>query len=173
MTKPQGNNPGHRRNDPVEQRRCPRFPFSPAVEAIDIQANMRVMGRLSDIARHGCYMDTISPFAAKAAVMLLITKDDQSFTTHAQVVYSQVGMGMGLFFTTTEPEQLRMLEIWLALLGGEHEPTAPNTTPQPATAKPNDVELGTILSALIDLLAHKNILNDSERKTLLHKISDD
>jgi hypothetical protein len=161
-----------RRRDPVEQRCCPRFPFSPAVEAIDIQANTRVMGRLSDIARHGCYMDTISPFAVKAAVELMITRDDQSFKTRANVVYSQVGMGMGLLFTTVEPDQLRQLETWLGELGrGEkHEPNAPNVKAMHA-AKFGDPELRSILSELITLLSRKNILNDAESQSLLRRLS--
>src|ERR1700722_17231629 len=82
----------------VEMRSCTRYPFSSGVEAFDIQANTRVMGRLSDISKNGCYMDTICPFAEKADVSLTITKDEQSFTTQAKVVYSQMGMGMGLLF---------------------------------------------------------------------------
>ena len=74
-------------------------PFTTAVEAIDIQANTRITGRLSDIARKACYMDTISPFATGAAVTLTITKNNQSFKTDANVIYSQIGMGMRLFFT--------------------------------------------------------------------------
>ena len=120
---------GQRRRNPVEQRCCPRFPFSPAVEAIDIQANRRVMGRLSDIARHRCYMDTISPFAVKAAVTLMITRDNQSFTTQAKV------------------EQLCMLETWLSELGEgkQREPSAPILVLQPDTAKSFDHQTRAVL----------------------------
>jgi hypothetical protein len=64
-------------------------------------------------------MDTICPFPTKADVTLTITRDKQSFKTQAKVVYSQIGMGMGLLFTTAQPEQLRQLGIWLGELGGE------------------------------------------------------
>jgi PilZ domain-containing protein len=173
MTLLQKTNRSQRRRNPVEQRCCPRFPFSPAVEAVDIQANTKVMGRLSDIARHGCYMDTISPFAVKAAVTLMITRDNQSFTTQATVVYSQIGMGMGLFFTTAEPEQLRMLETWLAELGSgeKHQPTSPTADPQPDIAKTADPELRGVLREMIILLNRKNILGDAESETLLRKLS--
>jgi hypothetical protein len=159
--------------DPVEQRSCPRYPFSPAVEATDIQANTRIMGRLSDIARNGCYMETISPFAPKAAVTLTITRDNQSFKTQAKVVYSQIGMGMGLLFTTAEPEQLRLLGMWLGELGGGkwREPDAPNLMQQPDSAKNTDHELRDIFRELITLLSRKDIVNDSEGKALLRKLS--
>ena len=173
MTLLQKTNRGQRRRNPIEQRCCPRFPFSPAVEAVDIQANTRVLGRLSDIARHGCYMDTISPFAVKASVTLMITRDKQSFTTQAKVVYSQIGMGMGLFFTTAEPEQLRMLETWLVELdsGKKDELTSSNADPQLEPAKTADPELRDVLREIIMLLSRKNILDDAERQSLLRKLS--
>lgn len=173
MEPPKKTNRGQRRRNPVEQRCCPRFPFSPAVEAIDIQADTRVMGRLSDIARHGCYMDTISPFAVKAAVTLMITRDNQSFTTQAKVVYSQVGMGMGLFFTTAEPEQLCILETWLSELceGKRREPSSPVLELPPDTAKTFDHQTRVTLVELVTFLSRKDILNDSESQTLLRKLA--
>jgi hypothetical protein len=45
---------------PVAIRSCSRFPFSPAVEATDIQADIRIFERLFDISRNGCYVDTIN-----------------------------------------------------------------------------------------------------------------
>jgi hypothetical protein len=65
--------------EPVEKRSCPWSPFSPAVEALDLQSDTRIKGRLSDISRNVCYMDTINPFAKDAAVTLTVTRDNQSF----------------------------------------------------------------------------------------------
>src|ERR1700733_8438077 len=101
-----------------EMRSCPRYPFSPSVEAIDVEANTRILGRLSDISRNGCYIDTINPFAKNAVVTLTITKDDHCFKTQSKVVYSKNGMGMGLLFTTADAEQLRVLGLWLGELAG-------------------------------------------------------
>ena len=63
-------------------------------------------------------MDTINPFAKDAAVKLTVTRDNESFKTQAKVVYSKTGMGMGLLFTTAEPDQLRILGSWLNELSG-------------------------------------------------------
>jgi hypothetical protein len=159
--------------DPVEKRSCPRYPLSPAFEALDLQADTRIMGRLSDISRNGCYVDTINPFAKDAAVTLTITSDNRSFKTQAKVVYSKMGMGMGLLFTTAEPEQLRVLGSWLnelsgGKLAGEEQS---NLFLQPGTATSTDVELRKIVSELIALLNGKNILSDSEGMGLLRKLS--
>jgi hypothetical protein len=159
--------------DPVEKRSCPRFPFSTAVEAIDTQADTRIMGRLSDISRNGCYVDTINPFAKNAAVMLTITREKQSFKTQAKVVYAKAGMGMGLLFTTAEPEQLRVLGSWLGeLSGGKADGLdSPNPSVQPEAAHAADHELRKVVNELIALLNAKTILNDSEAMALLRKLS--
>jgi hypothetical protein len=159
--------------DPVEKRSCPRYPFSPAVEALDLQADIRIMGRLSDISRNGCYVDTLNPFAKDAPVTLTISRDNQSFKTQAKVVYSKMGMGMGLLFTTAEPEQLRVLGSWLNELSGGrvYEEETSNLFSQPETAKSTEVEIRKIVSELIALLNGKNMLNDSEAMGLLRKLS--
>jgi PilZ domain len=113
--------------DPVERRTCPRYPFSPEVEVVDVQSVMRLRARLSDISRNGCYVDTINPLAKDSAVTLTITRDNLSFKTQAKVVYSNVGMGMGLLFTTAEPHQLQVLGKWLSELSNrkaaDHTPS--------------------------------------------------
>jgi len=134
------------------------------------------MGRLSDISRNGCYVDTINPFAKDAALTLTVTRDNQSFKTQAKVVYSKMGMGMGLLFTTAEPDQLRILGSWLHELsgGGTDQEKQPNVFLQRDTAKSTDVELRElrkIVSELIALLNGKNILDDSEGMALLRKLS--
>lgn len=159
--------------DPVEKRSCPRYPFSPAVEALDLEADTRIMGRLSDISRNGCYVDTINPFAKDAPVTLTISRDNQSFKTQAKVVYSKLGMGMGLLFTTAEPDQLRVLGSWLNELSGGrvHEEETSNLFLQPEAAKSTEIELRKIVGELIALLNGKNMLNDSEAMGLLRKLS--
>jgi hypothetical protein len=128
--------------EPVEKRSCPRYPFSPAVEALDLQSDLRIKGRLADISRNGCYVDTINPFVKDAPVTLTISRDNQSFKTQAKVVYSKMGMGMGLLFTTAEPDQLRVLGSWLNELNGgsvDGEEQS-NLFLQPETTKITDVE---------------------------------
>jgi hypothetical protein len=157
----------------VEKRSCPRYPFSPAVEALDLEADTRIMGRLSDISRNGCYVDTINPFAKDAPVTLTISRDNQSFKTQAKVVYSKMGMGMGLLFTTAEPEQLRVLGSWLNELSGgrAYEEETSNLFIQPETAKSTEIELRKIVGELVALLNGKNMLSDSEAMGLLRKLS--
>jgi hypothetical protein len=165
-------------SDPVEKRRHPRFPFSTGGEAFDPQANVRVTGRLSDISRSGCYMDTISPFSINAAIILTITREGRTFKTKAKVVYSLNGMGMGMMFTTMEPEQARVLDAWLAELGGlihlEPDPAKPDAaTPEALVdaAPVVDQELRDIVRELIVVLSRKSIVGDVEAMAMMRKLS--
>jgi hypothetical protein len=160
---------------PAEKRKSPRYSFSATVEAHDILADMRIIGRLSDISRNGCYVDTISPFAMDAELALKITRGSQSFITDAKVVYSSIGMGMGLLFTTAEPEQLTTLEMWLRELSGE-KVIAPQPAPKPVmeakkASGGGDADLRQVVSELIAQLNGKGILDDSEGMALLRKLS--
>jgi|SRR5579863_633581 len=165
-------------SDFAEKRSTPRFPISASAEAFDIKANLQITGRLSDIGRKGCYMDTISPFALNAAVILTITRDSRKFRTKAKVVYSLNAMGMGLMFTATEPDQVRVLELWLNELSGgmlvEPETPAPAmpTFVAPAeTAAGADQELRDIVRELIVLLNRKSVVGDAEAMAMMRKIS--
>jgi hypothetical protein len=163
---------------PAEKRRHPRFPFSSGGEAFDPQANVHVTGRLSDISRSGCYMDTISPFAVNAAIILAVSHEGRTFKTKAKVVYSLNGMGMGTMFTTMEPDQARVLDSWQAELGGlihlEPDPAKPDAAmPEtPVEAAPViDQELGDIVRELIVVLRRKSIVGDVEAMAMMRKLS--
>jgi hypothetical protein len=164
--------------DPADKRSTPRYPFSTGGEALDIQADVRVTGRLSDIGRNGCYMDTISAFAINAAIALKVTKEGRTFKTKAKAVYSLNGMGMGMMFTTTEPDQVRVLVACLNERSGgiqlEPEPPAPEaaTWEAPAAAAAGtDQELRDIVRELIVLLNRKTIVGDAEALAMLRKLS--
>ncbi|MGB8476165.1 MAG: PilZ domain-containing protein [Candidatus Acidiferrum sp.] len=159
-------------SDPANQRSSPRYPFSSTAEVIDLQGNTRITGRIADIAKKGCYIDTISPFPPKTAVSLRIKKDDQTFETQGAVVYSQVGMGMGLVFTRAESEQLRMLDAWLAELRGEkiYNRDPPGAILEFKDPKIVDQESRSTLSELVLLLSRKGVLSDSEGHAILQRI---
>jgi hypothetical protein len=165
-------------SEPAEKRRHPRFPFSTGGEAFDLQANVHVTGRLSDISRSGCYMDTISPFAVNIAIILAVTHEGRTFKTKAKVVYSLNGMGMGMMITTMEPDQARVLDGWLAELGGllplEPDPATLDAAAPAAlaeTAPLVDQELRDIVRELIVVLSRKSIVGDVEAMAMMRKLS--
>lgn len=107
------------------------------------------------------------------AVLLRLTMEQKSFEAPAKVVCSMIGMGMGLAFTSIEPEQLWVLESWLERLSGEivpeRKPTAlpPEASPPLQNASP---EPGYVLNELINTLMRKRVLTEEEGKALLKKL---
>lgn len=168
-----------RLDDLVERRSSPRYAFTATVEAIDTKASIRMTGRLSDISSHGCYVDTISPFAKNANVMLTITREAQSFKTQANISYSMTGMGMGLSFTNTEPDQLPVLEAWLEELKTsaptpqtDLNVTSGTFTPVVENGKVTEDILRQVLGELIAVLSRKRVVSDSEGMALMRKLSE-
>jgi hypothetical protein len=101
-----------------EHCQSPRYSFSCDAEVIDIQGNTRIIGRVTDIARRGCYVDCISPFPPWNFAAVKIRRGIQTFETQGSVVYSTVGLGMGLCFTVTEQPHTLLLEAQLGELSG-------------------------------------------------------
>ena len=96
-----------------------RHAFSASAEAVHLQADTRLSGRVSDISRGECYVDTINPFPVDADVKIWIVKDNLSFGAMGRVLYVSTGFGMGLAFTKIEPDKLAILNGWLAELSRE------------------------------------------------------
>ena len=87
-------------------------------------------------------------------------------------MYSQVGMGMGLVFTAAEPEQLWILEKWLAELSGELPPES-ETREQDKQARAEESlkeEQQYVLNDLIIALMRKGVLSEPEGKAMLRKL---
>jgi hypothetical protein len=157
---------------PQEQRGSPRYAFSAAAEVVDLQADTRLNGRISDVSRGGCYVDTINPFPVGAEVKIRINKDNASFVAQGRVVYATGGMGMALMFTKIEPERLQVLERWLAELRGEISPEAEaleRDRPEPLEESGNG-EQRYVLNELIIALMRKRVLTDAEGKAMLQKL---
>ncbi|MGA2419288.1 MAG: PilZ domain-containing protein, partial [Candidatus Acidiferrum sp.] len=101
-----------------DRRICPRYGFTAEAEALDANSRGKMTARTSDISRGGCYVDTFCPFPRNASVMLRIVRDKECLIAQAKVVYSKLGMGMGLSFTALEPDNKRILDRWIGELSG-------------------------------------------------------
>jgi hypothetical protein len=160
---------------PQKQRTYPRYQFTGAAEALDQHRRTRMCARVSDLGKGGCYVDTFSPFPLKTGVKIRITRDKISFEADARVVYSKIGMGMGLEFTGIDPQQMGVLDKWLAELSG----TAPMdlSSPDDRHAGPGNSghdaapkEPGYVLNELIVSLMRKGMLTEEEGKTMLLRL---
>jgi hypothetical protein len=154
------------------QRRYPRYSFTAAVQAVDTAQRSVLNARISDLGRGGCYVDAFSPFPMKTGVKLRITCGQRAFEAHAQVVYSKTGMGMGLAFTTVEPEQMRILDRWLAELSGaapmDVERGEESGEKHP-TVRLNDEQCFALVERTISLIRQGNLTSE-QGKTLLRNL---
>jgi hypothetical protein len=97
----------------ADRRIHPRYKFTAAVEVLAAESGPRMETRVRDLSQQGCYVDTSDVLPLGTDTDVRITKGAQLFEAPARVVYSRAAKGMGLVFTTIEPEQLRTLEMWL------------------------------------------------------------
>ena len=101
--------------DMVERRHSPRFTLSLGAEVIEPVNSAELSGRLSDISRTGCYIDTLSPLAPGTQVHLRLRRGEELFETFARVVYVSPRLGMGLCWGKSPLEKnLAVLKHWLS-----------------------------------------------------------
>jgi hypothetical protein len=98
----------------VERRAKPRYNFLALVELTETAGVMCIQGRLRDVNTKGCYVNTPSRFPASTALEVVISRNDETFTSSSEVVYVHDGIGMGLAFVDTPNDQVEMLKSWLA-----------------------------------------------------------
>ena len=151
-----------------ERRKHRRHAVMAVAEARELQSGTLSKGRITDLSLGGCYIDTTAPFAVATTVKLRITSDKKTFESKAAVVNTQNGMGMGLLFTATEPEQLQVLERWLGELSGEL-PAEFDQMPYDEQAPVESLPQGQhyVLSELIIALMRKRVLTEAEGKLML------
>ncbi len=97
----------------ADRRTHPRYEFFAAAEVVPAASGALMETRVRDLSQQGCYVDTSDALPLGTVTDVRIIKGSQRFEARARVVYSRATKGMGLVFTTIEPDQLRILETWL------------------------------------------------------------
>ncbi|GAC1662498.1 MAG: hypothetical protein NVS9B4_16270 [Candidatus Acidiferrum sp.] len=100
-----------------EQRRVPRFPFiAPAelmVESSNAPLGAPLAGRVKELSRYGCYLDSALQLPKGTPVRLKIVNERDAFEASAMVIYFRENLGMGLAFRHVNRECADILERWL------------------------------------------------------------
>lgn len=94
----------------------PRYSFVATTELTDPVNAIRLSGRVTEISRHGCYVDALNALPVGTSLNLEITCDQGKFTTKSRIIYIHSGIGMGIAFHETAESQMKILESWLAAL---------------------------------------------------------
>jgi hypothetical protein len=84
-------------------------------EVTDVDSGEQVSARLRSLSAGGCLLElnTSRPFSLGGSVIVTITKGTESFQSQAKVIYTVPSNGIGVTFTGTDAEQLRVLGAWI------------------------------------------------------------
>jgi hypothetical protein len=105
-------------------RRGFRFVVNAAAEiAPENSPSATVSVRATEISLHGCYLETLSPFAELSPVFVKIFYENEYFEAKGTVIYVKPAQGMGLEFRELKPHCRVVLQKWiLAALRNQSKP---------------------------------------------------
>ncbi|MGD1212537.1 MAG: PilZ domain-containing protein [Candidatus Acidiferrales bacterium] len=153
----------------VERRRADRHTFTAAAEVVELDSGARFSTRTTDLGPGGCFVDTMVPFPVGSKVRVSVRKGKTQFEADGAVVYSQVGLGMGIAFDALDPSQREALDTWLSELTagrqGSHREAA---RPSQNLAAVGSIANHAVVVRLIQLLIGKGLLTEAEGASILH-----
>jgi PilZ domain len=98
------------------KREVPRFSLIATVVLREPDSDTKISGRISELSRKGCYVDTLITLPEGTLLEVRISRDQGVFQSKGKIVYVQTGMGMGVAFLEVDAGQLEILDTWLAAL---------------------------------------------------------
>lgn len=102
-----------------ERRSGPRYQFIAEAEVVEINSGMKLKAKTGDISIGGCFLDMINPSPEHTEVLLTIFWEGTKLIAFGRVVFVVPNLGMGVSFTSVEPNQLATLQKWLAELSAD------------------------------------------------------
>ena len=97
----------------ANRREVPRFSLIASATLREPESDTKISGRISELSRKGCYVDTLIALPEGTNLELRISRDQGVFESQGKIVYVQAGMGMGIAFVNVANEQLKILDSWL------------------------------------------------------------
>ena len=158
-----------------ERRRFPRFSCRIETMVAEEGGSIRLSGKVSDISLGGCYVEMLSPLPVTAPVELTLNPGGLTLRLHGLVLTSEIGMGMGISFTTVSPEDFESLREMVSPTPAQ--PWDPEIPEPPAKAPPlvptrrsTDKRLAShgtpstqeTLEAIVRILLRKGLLSEDE-----------
>lgn len=112
----------------TEQRRSPRYTCRGSVEFRARGGDVRVWGTVTDISRHGCYVEMTSTFPVGTDLDLRLEVQGIRVRARSTVCVTYAFLGMGIAFTEIEPGQETNLEQILSALAQPRGPALPDSS---------------------------------------------
>jgi hypothetical protein len=95
------------------RRTVPRYSFVAVAEITDTASQTCVVGKIADLSRKGCFVNTPKPLPVGTELKLVISRDQCTFATNGKVIYVREPAGMGVAFIEPSAEKLKVLDAWL------------------------------------------------------------
>lgn len=108
----------------AERRLAPRYQFVAYAEVVEIATGTRMRARTGDLSIGGCFLETLNPLAPGADVRVMIFRNSLAFTIVGRVVSTFANVGMGISFTSPDPNAFEILKVWIV---EQNRPTAAHT----------------------------------------------
>jgi hypothetical protein len=151
----------------TERRGNARHMFTAAAEVVELKSGARFSTRTTDLGPGGCFVDTVCPFPVGSKVRVTLQKAKTTFQTTGTVVYSQMGLGMGISFEDQDEARRTALGEWLADITGDCQ-MIPEIVRMPMPPGSHRGPEWTSLVRLIHLMIGKGILTEAEGTSVLH-----
>jgi hypothetical protein len=97
-----------------ERRHAPRYPFIAEAEVTEISSDTKLVAKTSDVSIRGCFLDMLNPSPQGTDVRVTVSHKGATFTALGSVVFVLPNMGMGVVFTSIDPDQQPILQRWIA-----------------------------------------------------------
>ncbi len=100
----------------LERHRARRYAFQANIELTDVPSETQIRERTSDLSLFGCHVKTLKPLAPGTRVSIKIAHRSVNFQALGRVVYARSNEGMGIVFTSIQPNDQLVLDKWIAEL---------------------------------------------------------
>ena len=97
----------------AERRRVPRIPFKATSVVSETGSSQVVIAQTTELSRFGCFVQTIKPYPKGTRVHVELSEAGTTFAASGMVAYI-TDEGMGVVFSTVEPENYEVLARWLS-----------------------------------------------------------
>ena len=101
----------------VERRRARRYPFVASTELVDLQSDVQLQERVTDLSLYGCGVAVSKRLPVGTKLRIRITSKGSTFSAFGKVAYATAEGDMGIVFARIEPNDQMILEKWISELG--------------------------------------------------------
>ena len=97
-------------------RQAPRFCFVADIELTDVQSGTQVRGQTKNLSLFGCAVGTFHSLPTGTTLRIKLSREGTSMVAIGRAVYARPDLGIGIVFTSVEPEDEWILDGWITEL---------------------------------------------------------